>query len=241
MDQEKEKTLKKNVTAYMSLFLILNTLTFVASAPIFYATHTCGLSVVSFVLSPIDGCEDFLLNYSTPFAGYIANGVYVAVMIFAAASYAAFFMDRLRPYLSIGRILALGCLATYVVSGFNWATTGIVVLGTSILGISLLEFLIISMSIDFVACVYGLATRRIAPGIYSLARAYTLAVAIWITWYVLNGFYLGDLYLGWQVHIYHMEGALAFASLLLLWIAISGILIGHWPKKAASPRINRTA
>jgi len=149
--------------------------------------------VVVFITSPFNIIE--VTGSNSPVLSFLANFVLVVMVLLLAELYSDF---SVMPF-SAGTAFVMAIVASYVISVLRWVLRGFPSAGTSIIGFSMLLYLIVSGVLDMKA-------GGEAP-VWLVALVPSLVVA---PWYVLYN-------ASWPLHV---AGALMFFGLCIFYLSL---------------------
>ncbi len=120
-----------------------------------------------FITSPFNPIEDLSKVYSNVEIGYLANGVFIAILLFITQIYMERAMKWLSGRITIRKVFFSGVFASYITAAIYWISTGQPSTGTSIIGFGVLMFLTFSLILD--AAYYFRSKRIIKAYVYFVA------------------------------------------------------------------------
>jgi hypothetical protein len=110
--------------------------------------NACVNPLWTFIISPVNYCENFSPIYTSPIQGLQGNFITVGILIFVAVLYYKASEHYHKRVFPVYRILSLSILSSYLISALLFLNSGFPSEGTSIIAFSLLTFLFLELILD---------------------------------------------------------------------------------------------
>ncbi|MEM0143848.1 MAG: hypothetical protein QXL94_07910 [Candidatus Parvarchaeum sp.] len=110
--------------------------------------NACVSPLWTFLISPVDYCENFSTVYTSPIQGLQGNFITVGILIFVVVLYYKVKGHYRKVVFPVYRILSLSVLSSYLISALSFLNLGFPSEGTSIIAFSLLTFLFLELILD---------------------------------------------------------------------------------------------
>jgi hypothetical protein len=173
-----------------------------------YLGDSSGGNLILFITAPVNFREALLREYGTFQAGLLQNFVAVFFLVFLAELYQRKFIRTLGPYVSMKAVFGYSVVATYIMSAVFWLGSPPAGTGTSVIGLSMLLFLMIGLGTDGIARLkdyYEGKNGRQKNLMYGLILMIFLILPIYeASTYIFNPSYLA-----------HLIGGVEFLSLII--------------------------